>query len=263
MTLPPIEVRTYGDTGPLTAVLHGGPGAPGSVAGLARDLSTFARVLEPLQRRSGEVSLTVAQHVDDLAAVIPEPLALVGWSWGAMLGLSFAAAYPELVRSLALVGCGTYDRGARHVYRATMEERLGPVGQKRKAQLKQQLDQAEDPDPILAQIGALDTYAQAFDLIEEPEPAVVDAVGHAETWADVLRLQEEGIEPEAFASISCPVLMLHGDTDPHPGPSTFETLRGFVPSIEYQEFEQCGHVPWMERWAREPFLATLRSWVDT
>lgn len=263
MTLQSIDVRTYGDTGPIVAVLHGGPGAIGSCAQLARDLSSTCRVLEPLQRRSGTTCLTVSQHTDDLAAVIPEPLALVGWSWGAMLGLSFAATHPQLVRSLALVGCGTYDQAARDVYRATMEERLGPVGQKRKAQLKQQLVRAEDPDPILAQIGALDTYAQAFDLIEEPEPADVDAAGHAETWADVLRLQEEGIEPAAFAAISCPVLMLHGDTDPHPGPSTFETLRRFVPNIEYREFAQCGHVPWMERWAREPFLTTLRSWVDT
>ena len=102
MTPSPIEVRTYGDVGPLVAVLHGGPGASGSVAGLARDLSEFATILEPLQRRSGQIPLTVAQHVADLAEVLPEPVIIVGWSWGAMLGLSFAATHPDLVRSLAL-----------------------------------------------------------------------------------------------------------------------------------------------------------------
>lgn len=262
MPLSPIRVRTYGTTGPLVAVLHGGPGAPGSVAQLARDLSSFSRVLEPLQRRSGEIPLTVAQHVADLAEVVPEPAILVGSSWGAMLGLSFAAAHPDLVRSLVLVGCGTYDRVSRDAYRSTMNGRLGPVGQERKAQLKQLLAQVDDPDAILAQIGALDGYAQAFDLIEEPDYTTVDAVGHDETWSDVMRLQDEGVEPAAFSGITCPVVMLHGDTDPHPGPSTFETLRGFIPQLEYREIPQCGHTPWLERWGREPFLAALGEWIN-
>jgi pimeloyl-ACP methyl ester carboxylesterase len=261
MTPSPIEVRTYGDVGPLVAVLHGGPGASGSVAGLARDLSEFATILEPLQRRSGQIPLTVAQHVADLAEVLPEPVIIVGWSWGAMLGLSFAATHPDLVRSLALVGCGTYDRPSRDAYHATMRDRLGPVGVDRKAQLKQQLEEVENPDTVLAQIGALDEHAQAFDLIGESEYTAIDAVGHTETWADVLRLQDEGVEPSAFSTITCPALMLHGDTDPHPGRSTYETLREHVPQIEYLEIPRCGHTPWLERWGREPFLSGLSEWL--
>jgi pimeloyl-ACP methyl ester carboxylesterase len=262
MALSRIDVRTHGTAGPLVAVLHGGPGATGSCAGLARDISPFCRVLEPLQRHSGEVPLTVAQHVEDLAEVLHEPVALLGWSWGAMLGLSFTAAHPELVRSLTLIGCGTYDQESRDAYQATMDERLGPVGRERKAQLKQQLSNATEPDEqdgILAMIGSLDEHAQAFDLLEESDYAGIDAAGHAETWSDVIRLQETGIEPAAFSTIACPVLMLHGDTDPHPGRATYQTLRQFVPHIEYREFEQCGHEPWLERWGREPFLEELRA----
>jgi pimeloyl-ACP methyl ester carboxylesterase len=108
-------------------------------------------------------------------------------------------------------------------------------------------------------IGSLDEHAQAFDLLEESDYAGIDAAGHAETWSDVIRLQETGIEPAAFSTIACPVLMLHGDTDPHPGRATYQTLRQFVPHIEYREFEQCGHEPWLERWGREPFLEELRA----
>ena len=84
-----IEVREYGESGPTVVLLHGGPGAPGSVASLARDLSSDFRVLEPLQRCSGNEVLTVERHCLDLAAVAPEKTLLVGWSWGAMLALSF------------------------------------------------------------------------------------------------------------------------------------------------------------------------------
>ena len=109
-----VAVRWYGSVGPLVAVLHGGPGAPGEMAPLARALAARGyRVLEPLQRRSGGPSLTVARHVADLDEVLSPGVALVGWSWGAMLGLSFAAAHPERVRCLALVGCGTYDECSR------------------------------------------------------------------------------------------------------------------------------------------------------
>jgi len=105
--------------------------------------------------------------------------------------------------------------------------------------------------------------AQVVDPLpeEEGEPVWVDARGHAETWADALRLQAEGVEPAAFASIRCPVLMLHGAEDPHPGPATFDLLRRFMPQLQYRSFERCGHKPWAERWAREPFLAALREWL--
>ena len=96
---------------------------------------------------------------------------------------------------------------------------------------------------------------------EEGEPLWVDARGNAETWADALRLQAEGVEPAAFAAIACPVLMLHGDDDPHPGPATCDLLRRFMPQLRYRGFARCGHQPWAERHAREPFLAALREWL--
>ena len=88
-------------------------------------------MLEPLQRRSSGSPLTVARHVADLAAVLPSGAALVGWSWGAMLALSFAAAYPGRARSLALVGCGTYDTTSRVAYEHALASRLGEEGRRR------------------------------------------------------------------------------------------------------------------------------------
>ncbi|MFH1329524.1 MAG: alpha/beta hydrolase, partial [Actinomycetota bacterium] len=82
-----------------------------------------------------------------------------------------------------------------------------------------------------------------------------------ETWADALRLQAEGVEPAAFAAVTCPVLLLHGDDDPHPGPATCEVLRRHLPQLQYRGFPRCGHKPWAERHAREPFLAALREWL--
>jgi pimeloyl-ACP methyl ester carboxylesterase len=36
---------------------------------------------------------------------------IVGESWGAMLALAYASAYPETTAAIVLVGCGTFDKG--------------------------------------------------------------------------------------------------------------------------------------------------------
>ena len=64
----PIEVRQYGASNARPGVravlaLHGGPGAPGYMAPVARLLAEHYFVCEPLQRPSGSHALTVETHV--------------------------------------------------------------------------------------------------------------------------------------------------------------------------------------------------------
>lgn len=266
-----IEAHRHGDHGRLVAVLHGGPGAPGSACSLARALADQYTVIEPLQRRAGGTALTVARHVDDHAALLPARVAIVGWSWGAMLGLSYAAAYPERVTHLALVGCGTYDEASRARYRQRMADRLGDDGALLDA-LTRQLDEATEPGvqrALLAELGELAERAQSVDPIPHPDATPhpdanlpMDAAGHVETWADVLRRQASAKEPAAFAAIACPVRMFHGRDDPHPGSAIRDTLRRHIPQLGYTEFDGCGHRPWLERQARGEFLRALTTWLD-
>lgn len=261
-----IEVRRYGAAGPPVLVLHGGPGAPGSVARLAGDLGQRFQAYEPLQRRGGELPLTVARHVEDLAAVAPSQALLVGWSWGAMLALSYAATFPDRVTALALVGVGTYDPEARALYQRNMATR---VDRPRKEALTRALEAEADParrDALLAQLGALADAAMTVEALDLPPAAPglpVDATGHRQTWDDVLRLQAEGTEPARFATITAPARMFHGEEDPHPGPETHALLRRTIPHLDYVGYPRCGHTPWIERHARERFLGDLTAWLAT
>ena len=262
----PLTVRTYGAQGPTVVVLHGGPGAPGFAASLCRLMAPWYRVLEPLQRRADATGLTVERHICDLAAIAPERATVVGHSWGAMLGLSYAAKHPERVGRLVLIGCGSYDLASRAGYQDAMRERLGPVGLEAIARLERAMDAAEDPeakDRIFGQIGALAQAAQSFDLLpdDDPSPLAADHRGHRQTWDDVKARQRAGLEPASFRAIRCPVSMLHGADDPHPGRATFDTLRRFIPQLRYAEFARCGHEPWRERHAKDAFLDTLRQAV--
>lgn len=111
------RIRFHGDQGAPVIALHGGPGAFGSAVRLAVGLSREFRVIEPWQRPSSDVPLTVAVHIEDLHNLIlshfkAERPALVGSSWGAMLALAYAAEHHDSITAIVLVGCGTFDRAS-------------------------------------------------------------------------------------------------------------------------------------------------------
>ncbi len=257
-----MDVREYGALGPTVILLHGGPGAPGYLAPLARVLSDAFRVLEPMQRRSGGPPLTVARHVEDLRGLVAStcttaPL-LVGHSWGAMLALAFGAAHPGIAAAFVLVGCGTFDPAARARFEAAVDGRLT-------SDLRLALARAEairDPDERLERVGELFAQVSAFDRRQASSESLrCDARGYRETWDDMVRLQAEGVYPSAFSVIHAPVLMLHGCHDPHPGTMIRDSLQTALPHLEYREFDRCGHEPWRERAAGDEFLAVLRAWL--
>jgi pimeloyl-ACP methyl ester carboxylesterase len=259
-----MRIHEYGTAGPVVVVLHGGPGAPGSAAPVARELASSFRVLEPFQRSSGGEPLTVARHVHDLHDLLEarrtdDLPALVGHSWGAMLALAYAAAHPGFVASLVLIGCGTFDLEARARMRAICEERIDPALRQRLERLPQEV---ADPDERLRVLGELLLPLYSCDPVADPpEREPFDARAHTETWEDMLRLQAEGVYPAAFAAIDAPVLMLHGAADPHPGQMIRASLAPYLPQLEYRGWDRCGHYPWLERAVRDEFFSTLRAWL--
>jgi pimeloyl-ACP methyl ester carboxylesterase len=183
-----------------------------------------------------------------------------------MLGLSYTARHPEAVRALVLVGCGTYDTATRAEYERRLEARLDAAGRRRRDELRAAMERARSPteqDRVFGLRGAFAAETQAVDLLpgSEGTPVHADDAGHEQTWRDVRRLQIARFEPQVFDAIDAPVLMLHGDDDPHPGPMIRDTLLPHIPQLEYVGFPRCGHEPWRERHGREPFLTALRAWL--
>jgi pimeloyl-ACP methyl ester carboxylesterase len=234
------------------------------MAPVARELAGSFRVLEPLQRGSGGEPLTVARHIEDLHRSVESRCrgvrpALVGHSWGAMLALAYAAAHPHRAVSLALIGCGTFDPAARARLRATHEERMDDRLRRRTGRLREEYP---DPDERLRVMGDLLLPLYSHELVStDQEVEAYDERAHHETWEDMVRLQKAGIYPAAFEAIEVPVMMLHGTVDPHPGRMIRASLEPHLPQLEYQEWERCGHYPWLERAVRDEFYAFLRRWL--
>lgn len=259
-----IQYRGYGETGSPVFVLHGGPGAPGYMAPVASELSHDFSVIEPFQRRSGGIPLTVQRHIDDLQALIVSvaqggKVALVGHSWGAMLALACAAQYPNQASCVVAVSSGTFTTDSRQRMDEILSKRMSPEVRADRQSLKERIS---DPDELMHAKSRLILPLYNYDVLAtQDDDEEYDGRGNQETWDDMMKLQKQGVYPATFKSISSPVLMLHGSHDPHPGEMIRDSLLPHLPQLEYIQWERCGHYPWLEKAVREDFFTHLRGWL--
>ena len=259
-----IKVRQYGDSGGFVILLHGGPAAPGYMKPVAEKLADRFRVVEPFQRGSNDVPLTVAQHIQDLKGVVErycgdEKPVVIGHSWGAMLALAWAAEHLDTAKALMLIGCGTFDAASRERMQIIREQRMD-------AAFRQRLDELpnkySNQNVRLGILGSMYQQLDSVNLVDvKNDLHKCDAKAHDETWGDMLRLMSDGVYPQAFSEIKIPVLMLHGEDDPHPGSMIRDALKSFLPQLEYHTWSNCGHYPWLETAAIKDFFRKLTDWL--
>ena len=119
-----------------------------------------------------------------------------------------------------------------------------------------------DANERLRAMGRLMLRADSYEPVAgKDETESYDAKGHEQTWDDMMRLQDEGDYPAGFASIRSRVIMMHGSHDPHPGRMILESLKRYIPQIEYRQWEKCGHYPWLEKAVRGEFYGELKEWL--
>jgi len=88
--------RIYGERPYKAAVVHGGPGAAGSMAPVARTLSDDIGVIEPFQKKDSVQALVDEMH-ELLEDYDEERLILIGHPWGAWLSMLFASKCQQTV----------------------------------------------------------------------------------------------------------------------------------------------------------------------
>ncbi len=254
------KLRTYGQPPFTVAVIHGGPGGPGGMAPVARELSAEWGILEPLQ-----AATSVEGQVQELESVLKEsanpPVTLIGSSWGAMLSFIFAARYPVSVKKLILVGSGVYEE--RYAARI-METRLGRLSDGERQEARSLVEILDDPsiadkNAPLARFNELLTKADAWDpLTLDTEVLEYQYHIHRSVWKEAAELRRGGGLLEFGRRIRCPVVAIHGDYDPHLPEGVEEPLRRVVADFRFLLLRNCGHLPWIEREARESFYQILR-----
>ena len=261
------NVRFYGNRPYTVAVIHGGPGAPGEMAPVARELAPLMGVLEPLQTKNSLEGQVRELH-DVLAGRAELPVILIGFSWGAWLSFIVAARYPEMVKKLILLASGPFEeKYASSIF----GERLNRLTEQERIEIFNLIDiiggsAPGDKDKSLTRFGELcakaDTYAALTPEEEEPEPLAVSEEINHRVWAEAEKLRISGELLELGKKIRCPVVAIHGEYDPHPAEGVRGPLSRVLEDFKFILLEKCGHEPWREKYAREEFFQILRNELE-
>jgi pimeloyl-ACP methyl ester carboxylesterase len=255
------NLRKYGNPPFAAAVVHGGPGAPGEMAPVARELSSIRGVLEPLQTKA-----TLEGQADELRDILEEhgalPVTLIGFSWGAMLSFIFTARNPQFVKKLILIGSGPYEEKYAVNIMSTRISRLVKEDWENFLFLNKILNDpsAKNRDEALCSFGKLMSKADAYDpLPHEEELLGCSCEVFKGVWEETSKFRSSGKLLELGTKITCPVVAIHGDYDPHPYEGVKEPLSGALKDFRFILLEKCGHKPWIEKEAKERFYNLLKK----
>jgi pimeloyl-ACP methyl ester carboxylesterase len=255
-------VRVYGKSPFKIAAIHGGPGAPGYMAPVARELAKSFGVLEPLQTATsleGQIFELKAQ----LLSFGEGPYILIGSSWGAVLSLFLSARFPDLVKKQILIGSAVFD--------AHNSQRVKDIRQSRKSEeLKHDINKLnlefessgpERKKEVFSKILDLEFDQDVYSpLTREVEYLSFDSNQNYSVWGDFKKLRDsKGTLQREFQNVRCDTLVIHGDHDPHLIDGILPFLETCIPKIRLEWLEKCGHYPWLERFAKDRFFQILQN----
>lgn len=257
------NLRMYGNAPYGVVLVHGGPGASGEMAPVARKLSsTYGYgVIEPLQTKD-----SVRKQVEELRTAIEEngsiPVILIGWSWGAWLSYILAASHPFLVKKLILVSSGPFEK--KYVDQI-METRLNRMNQKQKDELQNLINHLADSETENKQ-ELFERFGKLFDKVDSFSPTEHDSETiefspniYNKVWSEAAELRESGKILTMAKRIQCPIVAIHGDYDPHPAEGIIEPLSKNIKNFKFILIEHCGHKPWAEKEAETEFYNILNK----
>jgi len=269
----PLYWAKYGRPGaPKLLVLHGGPGADHRYLlpqmlhlGEKHDLLFYDQRGGGRSRADARIPITWKTNVEDLGAVVEEfglePLSIVGYSWGAMLGLLYAIeqrANPRLSapERMSLISPGPLTREYRRQFEAEFARRQqSPEIQRMRDELAASGLREKDPEAYrqrafeLGVAGYFSVPRRAADLtpfrvVGRVQESVWESLGNFDLISDL-------------KGIKIPSVIVSGRDDPIPLASSSEAANALGTNLVV--LDECGHVPYVEQPQRlfralDPFL---------
>ena len=217
--------------GPPVVLVHGGPGW----WDVFQDLSLPGfRIRRWDQRGAGRSDrrgpYTLDRFVADLETIRgPEPVTVIGHSWGASLALQYAQRYPDHIIRLVLVSSVGLD-GPPPDYPARVAERLAGTP-------------ADDPWIARISTGFADS-ATALDHARRLNTPRFEP-NHECAEALLAELQALPARADACRRVVVPTLLIHGAEDLRPLYVT-DSLLAALPNAERVVLDGVAHYPWVE-----------------
>lgn len=255
-------VRLYGNAPYKLVLVHGGPGAIGSLKGFAKELNEISNigVVEAIQSK-----YSIAELIEELHSQIKDncsnKVTLIGHSWGAWLVVLYSAKYPEQVNNTILIGCGPLE-----------DKYVSEIGKRRMQNLSeedgalfQRLINNQATDEDMKRIPVMFEKSDNF-CLENRELYRADRTDsemYNLVWSEAAKLRSSGELLESFKRIKSKLFLIQGDMDPHPVQGVTQPLQEIGVECETYILEKCGHSPFMEKYAREKFYKIVCETLTT
>jgi len=245
-----MKYRLYGQ--PQKLLLHGGPGAIGSVSGFAADLGDCIEVLNYGQ--------TIEDQLKEIHDIVEEfkieSPTLIGHSWGAWLAFLYACKY-ETSR-IILIGCGAFKTSYLEQMDQSRQSKLTKEEEQKAAYFFEHMTSINDDD--LLEFGRLMSKMDAYELVDYKDKMITfDAKGHQMLMDELRPLRTSGKLLEMGRSISAEIVIIHGKEDPHPYKGVTEPFDEIGIKYDLILLEECGHSPWIEKYAKDMFYEYIKS----
>lgn len=274
----PVHLADFGGEGPPILLVHGIDSSHASFTAVGGSLSGLGRTMAvdligfgytPLAGRTSDLRSNRRLLVRLLREVIGEPTVLVGTSMGGLLAMLTAAAAPEQVDRMVLVGPGQPDP-AGHPIRwgfalayalLTTPWLSGAVVRRRHAPLS-----------VLKADASLGLVCHRADRVPEHVREACEAMARdraAMPWAVdaflqaarsmIRELRRSDGYADFVADLEPPTLLVHGTRDRLVRPDASRELARRRPDWRFELLENVGHSPQLE--APEQLVGLIEEWL--
>jgi proline iminopeptidase len=252
---------TVGASGDYVLVLSGGPGEDiRSMQGIADELGKKYRCIMWEQRGTGRSKLpsydastiNLNAYMEDIEALRKhlqaEKFIVVGNSWGMILGLAYAGAYPNAVRAVVTLGSGPITYEYLGVFVDNQVTRLWPSEIEIRDYWKDPAREAANFDRANFERLRAATSAYFFDRKKAVQMAMELDPKDYNFHVPGAFLKAEGkydIRPK-LKTITAPVLLLQGRQD-LAGEANLYEAHSLIRNSTLAFIDRCGHMPWLEQ----------------
>jgi len=253
--------RTAG-SGPPVIFLSGGPGFNVDYVMPVADFfpASYQRVFYE-QRGTGrslvadlsETNMTLRIVVEDLEGLRvhlrQERLFLVGHSWGGMLAMAYAAAHPDRVDRMILIGPGGPTLEFATWFNDNIHMRLRPEDVEAERYWDQAPARGVDADKAALESVKAITPGYFFERAKGLALAAQMPEGTLHVQVNLLLFGDMAREYDSrpgLQRLDRPVVIVQGHQDPV-GDKTAEEIHASIRGSVLAYINKCGHFPWLEQ----------------